>query len=84
MRRRFSSSERVDLYLAADGYCSECGVALQPGWHADHVVPYCLSQVTDVANGQALCPACNLAKGSRWTTTPATPGKVASTRSTAA
>lgn len=64
MRRRFSASERVALYLAADGKCSKCGIELEEGWHADHIHPYSKSGATDVINGQALCPACNLQKGS--------------------
>lgn len=64
-RRRFSSSERAALYLAADGRCTECGRELEPGWHADHVDPYSLGGPTDVTNGQALCPVCNLSKGSK-------------------
>jgi superfamily II DNA or RNA helicase len=61
----------VALYLAADGRCSACGTDLGPGWHADHVAPYSTGGPTDVINGQALCPACNLKKGdtymSNWT-----------------
>lgn len=61
--RRFSGSQRAALYLAADGKCTECGVELGPGWHADHVDPWSLGGTTDVVNGQALCPDCNLRKG---------------------
>jgi len=64
-RRRFNRSERVALYLAADGRCSECGTELEAAWHADHVTPFARSRRTDVADGQALCPPCNLAKGAR-------------------
>ncbi len=64
-RRRFNGRERAALYLAADGRCSRCGVELEPGWHADHVDPYSHGGVTDVINGQALCPTCNLIKGDR-------------------
>lgn len=64
MARRFNSGERVALYLAADGHCAICGTELDPGWHADHVVPYSAGGPTDITNGQALCPACNLKKGS--------------------
>ena len=63
--RRFSSRQRAALYLAADGNCSECGVALARGWHADHMTPYVAGGPTDVINGQALCPPCNLTKGGR-------------------
>lgn len=62
-RRRFTSSERAALYLAADGKCQRCGTPLQPGWHGDHVDPYSAGGPTDLVNGQALCPPCNLEKG---------------------
>lgn len=62
-RRRFNSSERAALYLAADGRCTECGADLESGWHGDHVTPYSAGGPTDVINGQALCPTCNLKKG---------------------
>jgi superfamily II DNA or RNA helicase len=64
-RRRFSDSQRTALYLVAGGQCSECGVELEPGWHADHMDPYSRGGVTDVINGQALCPPCNLRKAAR-------------------
>ena len=64
-RRFFGSRERVALYLAADGHCPKCGDELQPGWHADHIEPHVYGGVTDVINGQALCPRCNLKKGAR-------------------
>lgn len=63
MRRRFNTRERVALYLAADGRCESCGTELQPGWHADHVYPFTAGGLTDVVNGSALCPSCNLQKG---------------------
>lgn len=66
MRRRFNTSERSALYLAANGKCESCGTELQPGWHADHVEPFSKGGVTDVINGSALCPSCNLAKGSKF------------------
>lgn len=62
-RRRFSDRERFALYLASDGRCSMCGIPLHPGWHADHIEPYSAGGETDVVNGQALCPTCNLRKG---------------------
>lgn len=57
----------MDLFLAADGKCSnpECGSELQPGWHADHVQPYSRGGATELVNGQALCPPCNLKKGTK-------------------
>lgn len=67
-RRRFNSSERAALYLAADGRCVGCGIELQPGWHSDHINPHSLNGPTDVINGQAMCPPCNLKKGDRVST----------------
>jgi superfamily II DNA or RNA helicase len=61
--RRFSSRQRVALYMVSGGQCAECGAALAPGWHADHVQPWSRGGATDVVNGQALCPTCNLRKG---------------------
>jgi superfamily II DNA or RNA helicase len=63
VRRRFNSGERAALFIAADGRCEECNVELQPGWHADHDVPFSRGGATDVVNGRALCPHCNLKKG---------------------
>jgi 5-methylcytosine-specific restriction endonuclease McrA len=65
--RRFPSAARVALFLAAGGRCARCGASLRPGWHADHVTPRRAGGPTAPANGQALCPACNLAKGGRVT-----------------
>ncbi|MEU1418362.1 DEAD/DEAH box helicase family protein [Kitasatospora sp. NPDC005751] len=69
-RRRFNSSERVAMYLAAGGNCTKCGTKLLPGWHGDHITPWSADGPTDVINGQALCRDCNLQKGSKrmaWT-----------------
>jgi len=61
--RTFSTNQRVALFLGSDGKCASCGAELQPGWHADHVQPWSKGGETDVVNGQALCPTCNLRKG---------------------
>lgn len=61
--RRFNRGQRLALWLADDGHCAACGCALASGWHADHWAPYARGGATDVTNGQALCPACNLKKG---------------------
>lgn len=63
MKRFFGSRDRIALYLAADGKCERCGDDLPESWHADHVRPWSRGGETDVANGQALCPKCNLTKG---------------------
>lgn len=64
-RRRFNDGERVALYLASNGKCTNCGADLEPGWHADHEQPHSKGGATDVINGQALCPPCNLKKGAK-------------------
>lgn len=64
-RRSFSSAQRAALFLAADGRCESCDAELGAGWHADHVDPWSTGGATDVVNGQALCPACNLKKGAQ-------------------
>jgi superfamily II DNA or RNA helicase/uncharacterized protein YukE len=68
--RRFSASEKAALWVAADGRCESCGSPLEPGWHADHRLPWSRGGATDVLNGQALCPACNLQKGNRMAPAP--------------
>lgn len=65
-RRRFSEAERTAIYLAAGGNCAGCGEALESGWHADHLRPYSQGGETTIANGRALCPVCNLKKGSSY------------------
>ena len=60
-----SMAERVALFLAARGCCSDCGEPLSPGWHADHKSPFSIGGKTHAANGQALCPGCNRRKGAR-------------------
>jgi 5-methylcytosine-specific restriction endonuclease McrA len=63
--RRFRPAARVALFLAAQGHCAACGEPLRPSWHADHVEPVSAGGATEPANGQALCPRCNLVKGAR-------------------
>lgn len=65
MRRLFNRRERTALYLASDGRCQGCGIELTDGWHADHIIPFSRNGDTDIANAQALCPRCNLQKGSK-------------------
>jgi superfamily II DNA or RNA helicase len=70
MSRAFTHRQRAALYLAAGGKCSDCGEDLGPGWHADHRQPWSKGGETDVVNGQALCPTCNLKKGAKTMKTP--------------
>ena len=47
------------------GRCAGCGEPLGPAGTRDHVEPVSAGGATEPANGQALCPRCNLAKGAR-------------------
>lgn len=65
-RRRFNQRERAVLWLASGGRCQQCGCLLDPeNWHADHIYPRSRGGATDVLNGRATCPPCNLRKGNR-------------------
>lgn len=65
MKRFFSKNQKVDLYLAANGRCQVCGCKLPSNWHADHITPWAKGGETDVSNGMALCPTCNLRKSNK-------------------
>lgn len=65
IRRRFGRREKNWLYRQSRGRCNACGAQLPPGWHADHVEPFSRGGATDLRNGQALCPRCNLTKGAQ-------------------
>lgn len=64
-RRHFTNRQRNLLYASSDGTCEQCRNPLPPGWHADHRTPHSAGGRTDLANGDALCPVCNLRKGNR-------------------
>lgn len=64
-RRFFGSRERVALFVAAGGRCQDCGAELVSGWHADHEQAWAQAGPTDVINGRALCPPCNMRKGQK-------------------
>lgn len=61
--RRFSRKQKLALYWLSGGKCNNCGELLRNNWHADHIVHWSMGGDTDVQNGQALCPQCNLEKG---------------------
>lgn len=62
-QRFFNREQKQALFIAASGKCRNCGKELDEGWHADHKTPYSKGGQTDVINGQALCPECNIKKG---------------------
>lgn len=59
-----SKKLRALLYYEAEGKCQMCGCDLPDDWHADHIEPWVRTGRTNVHEMQALCPACNLRKGS--------------------
>lgn len=62
-RRLRRKSLRNALWLAADGKCQICNEPLPDDWHADHVEPWSKGGETSYGNSQALCPSCNIRKG---------------------
>ena len=58
---------RAALYKSTDGKCASCGTPLETGWHADHIVPWVVSQDTNLFDMQPLCPRCNMRKGAKMT-----------------
>ena len=68
MTRLFTQRQRAILYLRARGICQRCGCILNPAdWHADHKIPFSHGGPTELWNGQALCPPCNLSKMTNYT-----------------
>lgn len=65
MNRLFSKKQRIALAMASNWKCSICGISLPKHWHSDHKIPFSKGGKTDVINGQALCPTCNLKKGNK-------------------
>ena len=63
--RAFSKTQRKMLALIAGGRCEKCGVTLDKSFHADHILPWSRGGKTIIQNGAALCPSCNLKKGSK-------------------
>lgn len=64
-RRAFNSHQRFILRLAAFNRCQACGGPLTASFHADHKKPFSKGGPTELGNGQALCAACNLTKGTK-------------------
>ena len=64
-KRNFNQSQRKELFLKADGKCQICSCDISlDNFHADHKIPFCEGGKTELNNGQALCPQCNLKKAS--------------------
>ncbi len=69
-QRQFTQEQRLAIfYKSDDGKCvnpndnPECDtVCTWENFHADHILPHSKGGETTVANGQLLCPSCNLKK----------------------
>lgn len=71
-QRVFSEEQRISIFRKAHGKCvnpdnnPDCDIDCEwDNWHADHIVPYSRGGKTTVANGQLLCPSCNLKKSNK-------------------
>ena len=67
MRKNLSTTQRLTLFLAAQGHCQSCGWRLHPGtrWEVDHIIPVALGGTESPHNLQVLCKACHGAKTAR-------------------
>jgi hypothetical protein len=63
--RHFNARERFILRLTAFNRCESCGCELTHAFHADHKTAFSRGGPTTLGNGQALCPRCNLKKGTK-------------------
>lgn len=61
------------LHRRAKGRCELCGCHIGSSFHADHQIPYAYGGPTEVWNGQALCPKCNLSKSMNIDLSPVIP-----------
>lgn len=64
-RRFFTTRQRAELFIAAEGHCQGCGRELESGWNGDHLIPHSKGGPTKTTNGQALCPDCNRKKSNK-------------------
>lgn len=63
--RQFDADEKRTMYERQAGKCALCGKPFAVSeMHADHVIPWSKGGKTTLDNGQMLCVACNLKKGS--------------------
>lgn len=64
--RGFSEAQRAAIFWRDQGLCQSCNKTCgENEFHADHIVPHSNGGLTKIANGQVLCPTCNLRKGDK-------------------
>tara|TARA_B100001057_G_scaffold319492_1_gene319745 strand:+ start:360 stop:560 length:201 start_codon:yes stop_codon:yes gene_type:complete len=65
MYRKFSNRQKRFLFIRSKGKCVNCKCELNKNFHADHIIPFSKNGKTILANGQALCPRCNIKKSNK-------------------
>ncbi len=61
--RGFSDEQRAAIFWRDKGICQSCGKeCAENEFHADHIKSHANGGQTTIANGQVLCPECNLKK----------------------
>ena len=65
MNRLFRKRQKKILAMISGNKCMNCGNKLSKIFHGDYIIPFSKNGKTIIKNGQALCPTCNLKKGSR-------------------
>ena len=65
MKRFFTKRQKKILAMISGNQCANCHKYLDPIFHGDHIIPFIKKGKTIIKNGQALCAACNLKKGSK-------------------
>lgn len=66
--RAFTQEQRMAIFHKNQGICQakDCArLCDESDFHADHILAHSRGGKTTVANGQVLCPSCNLVKGDR-------------------
>jgi len=63
--RNFNKKIKQLLFTQSKGTCLICGTKLKKGWHADHIMPFSKGGETNINNGQATCPTCNIKKSNK-------------------
>jgi hypothetical protein len=58
--RLFTGTERLAIYLRADGKCAKCGKVIEfKDRDADHIIMHSKGGQTTIRNGRWLCQPCN-------------------------
>lgn len=66
-QRFFTPEQRHVIYRLFNGRCAQCGKVIKEDedYHADHITAHSNGGLTQISNGQLLCPTCNESKGAK-------------------